>query len=49
MATVSARALIGASLLSFTHKGQKPHFAMTSCRPFALATMIGTARAGDTL
>jgi len=42
VAAVSARALIGARDAGVTHAGRKPHFAITSRRPLALAVMMGT-------
>src|SRR6266851_6797470 len=47
--TVSARALIGASLLSVIQAARKPHSALTSRRPPLLATTMGTGSVGATL
>jgi hypothetical protein len=49
VATVSAFAWMGASLLVFIQTGWKPHVAMTSWRPPLWATTIGTDCEGATL
>jgi len=48
-AMFSARALIGASLLSVIQAARKPHLALTSRRAPLLATTMGTWSVGATL